>query len=382
MITIDIIRKLTDFKSDDSLIVSFYLNVDGAKLPRKQDLEVDLRALVRKVEKDWVYTNKLNHRRKRYLELDLARIAQFVRYEFSRNQTRGLAIFSCQERNLWQIYKTPVPLPSMVVVGSEPYAKTLTTVLDQFHRYCTVLVDRRKSRIFAVYLGDIEEHFGIFEDDVPSRVSEGEWAGLRQTKIAHHIEDHVLRHLKNVANKTLIFFRMHDFDRLVIGGHKEIIPKFKEVLHPYLRERVVGQFLAEPDLPLKIVLQQSLKCEAEVERRRESELIQKITDAENPGGVGVIGIEPTIEALMLGQVNTLVIAAGLSLEGRICEEHHFVSTYLDGCPICARPLSEREDIVEEMVQLAIKQNCRLKYILYHREFIGRDKIGALLRFAV
>lgn len=381
-IDIDAIRELTNFKSAGAYVVSFYLNVNGAKFPRKQELEVDLKALIRRAEKDWFSGAGLSHDRKQFLENDLEKISQFVRYDFSRGQTRGLAIFTSQERGFWQVYSLPVPVPSKVVVDREPYTKVLTAILDQYQRFCTVIISRRRARIFSVYLGEIEEHTQVFEDDVPAKVNAGDWASLRQTKIANHIEDHVQRHVKNIAAKTLAFFRMHDFDRLIIGGHKEVITQFIEAIHPELRERIVGQFTAGPDLPLKTVLGQSLKCEEEVEKREETDLINKINDAEKPGGVGVMGLESTVEALMLGQVHMLVLAGDLSVKGGICEEHHFISTYQDVCPICFKPLIPRDDIIEEMVQQAIGRNCLIKYINYHPEFAKEGQAGALLRFAV
>lgn len=381
IITPSEIKNLVDFRSDGAYVVSFYLNIDGQKFPRKQGYEVKLKALLRKGEKDWLASGgTLSKEQKAGLREDFQKIDNFVRFNFTRQGAKGIAIFSCTHRGLWQVYPLPVAMPSNLIISKEPYAKTLLAVLDEYRRFCTVVVDRRKARIFTVYLGQIEEHFGVFEDDVPAKVKEGEWAGLRQTKIAHHIEDHVLRHLKRVAQKTLVFFKEHHFDRLILAGHKETIPKLKEVLHPYLLERVAGQLWIEPEAPLKEVLEKSLAVEERVEKKKEEELIKSLTEKAKPHGQGVIGLKATLEALSMGEVHTLLIGDGYAAKGLVCSHCNYLSPDLEECPLCGRKTRVSEDIIEDMVQVAIHKNCQVEHITHIPEFI--KSIGALLRFSV
>jgi len=258
-VTLKTVKELNNFRGDGDYVVSLYLDVDGRKFPRKQAYERELKDLVHQAKKEWLKRRDLSHSQREFLKKDLEAIDQFVRLKFIRKKRKGLAIFSCSARDFWQVYPLPVSLPSCLIIDNIPYTKPLTTVLDEYERYCTVVVDRRKARIFTVYLGEIEEHSGVFEDDVPNKVKAGEWAALRESKISHHIEDHVHRHLKNVAQKTLKFFKENDFHRLIIGGHREIIPKFEKHLPDYLRKRVAGHFLAKPEVSLKDILEESLR---------------------------------------------------------------------------------------------------------------------------
>lgn len=378
----DAIRQLLELNTNASYIVSFYLNVDGAKYPRRQELEIGLKALLRQAKKEWLLSDKLGRRQKIFLEDDLKKIANFVQFEFKRDHAKGLVIFSSAESGTWQVLTLPVAVPSFIKVDKEPYIKNLTSIINQFKRYCTVVIDRRKARIFSVYLGNIEEYLGFFADDVPAKVNEGEWANLREHKIANHIEDHVQRHLKNIADKTRIFFKKQKFDRLLIGGRKSIVAKFIETLHPFLRERVSGQFLAEPTLPLNTILEYSLKCESEAEAAEEKELIKRLLNAEKPAGAGVVGLEPTIEALNLGQVQSLILSDNLKFSGGVCRRCRFISTYQKTCPVCDQPLDWHVDLTEELIQQAVNSRCRLKYVKYHPEFIKKYQAGAFLRFAV
>jgi len=378
------LKQLVGFTPNGALVVSLYLNVDGAKHPRLQDYEKELRGLLHQAEREWSSGDKaVDKAGKQALKQDLDKIGAFITGSWRRHGTKGLAVFSCASAGFWHVFELPVGIPSALIVGNEPYAKTLTAVLDEYKRYCVVSVDRRKARYFTVYLGEIEEHHGVFVDEwVPDQVKEGEWAGLRQSRIARHIEDHVLRHLKDVAGLTFNFFLEHSFDRLILSGHKELIPKFRAILHPYLQERVAGEFQAGPDAPLADILKESLAVEEDVRRREEETLLHRLDEEARPGGLGVIGLRPTVDALMRGQAHILLIKEGYATQGYVCYRDHFLAAAEGACPVCGDALSEAPDIVEDMVQLAINQNVQVEHISHVAARLAQDKVGALLRFGL
>lgn len=378
------LKQVVGFTPNGALVVSLYLNVDGAKHPRLQDYEKELRGLLHQAEREWLSSDKaVDKAGKQALKQDLDKIGAFITGSWRRHGKKGLAVFSCASAGLWHVFELPVGIPSALIVGNEPYAKTLTAVLDEYKRYCVVVVDRRKARYFTVYLGEIEEHHGVFVDEwVPDQVKEGEWAGLRQSRIARHIEDHVLRHLKDVAGLTFNFFLEHSFDRLILSGHKELIPKFRAILHPYLQERVAGEFQAGPDAPLADILKESLAVEEDVRRREEETLLHRLDEEACPGGLGVTGLRPTVDALMRGQAHILLIKEGYATQGYVCYRDHFLAAAEGACPVCGEKLSEAPDIVEDMVQLAINQNVQVEHISHAAERLDQDKVGALLRFGL
>lgn len=69
--------------------------------------------------------------------------------------TRLLVIFAAAD--FFQEYRLPVALPSRLYVDPDPYIRPLTVLLDEFNRYCVVLVDRKRARAFDMYLGEMEE---------------------------------------------------------------------------------------------------------------------------------------------------------------------------------------------------------------------------------
>jgi peptide chain release factor subunit 1 len=377
----EMVEKLLEFHSKDYYVLSLYLNVNGRYLPRKKHIEQEWDFLLHQAKKEIPLLPDLSKQAKTSLDSDLEEITHFVNYEFERDGFRTLVVFSCSGEKFWETYPLPVALRSHYVLEKKPYVRPLLLVLDEHQRYATAVVDRRKARIFTVFLGQIEEHTGVFEDDVPAKVKAGEWANLRETKISHHIEDHVHRHLKHVAEKTLEFFKEREFDRLIVAGHEEIAPKFEALLHPYLQERMAGRFYVEPDVSLDEILKQSLVVEERRQRQDEAELLKKLYDLAKPEGRAVVGLEATIEALMLGQVQKLLVGGEYKASGLICPEGHLISSYARECPVCGAGMKEEKEIIADIIEETVKKDGEVEYIFWDEKFI-KEGIGAFLRYTV
>jgi hypothetical protein len=168
MITAHDVDRLRAWRSHEYPMVSLYLNVTP---PRP--FVSELNSLIHLQKERWATNNQLDKRQLRALEELLARIESHVRsLERQLERTRLLAIFASPD-GFWQEYRLPVALPSQLVVNFDPYIRPLTVLLDEFDRYCVVVSDARKARIFSLYLGEFEEEEGFFEDNVPSKVSVG-----------------------------------------------------------------------------------------------------------------------------------------------------------------------------------------------------------------
>lgn len=120
-----------------------------------------------------------------------------------------------------------------------------------YKRFLVILADRKKARIFTIYLGDFED-LGeeIVADDVPQKVRK---EGFRPGKIARHIRDHLTKHLQYIGNKALEYLirrRIRQLDGIFIGTHKELFSKVKNCLPKRLKEKVLGEFSMEPNSAL------------------------------------------------------------------------------------------------------------------------------------
>jgi peptide subunit release factor 1 (eRF1) len=372
------LKQLVAFSNHEHPVISLYLNVTPPR-PFASELNAAIHAKKQQLKASGL----LSKDQLRALEEMLARLQNYAQgLVGALERTRLLVLFASPEK-LWQEFRLPVALPTRLVIDKDPYIRPLTALLEEFRRYCVLLADARKARLFSLYLGDIEEHLGLFVDDVPSKVKSGGWAALQQTRIQRHIEDHIHRHLKQVAERAFQFFQEKHFDFLILGGPQDkTLPELYDHLHSYLQARVAGEFHAEPESDMLLLKEKALAVAQAWERKEEARLIDRLLDVSGAARKGVLGLEAALEALMLGQVHTLVIQHDFQAQGLLCPDDHSLSTYLPRCPVCGRSMEPVTDLVEEMVEEAITQGAELEHVFAQHYGFSPHGVGALLRFAL
>lgn len=131
-------------------------------------------------------------------------------------------------------------------------------------KYLVLLADRKKAIFFTVNSGKIEERKEIVNDNVPQNVKAKKIDWGRDDKIFRHIEQHLHYHLKLIAKEVLEFAKGKHIRFLILGGHKELIPKIKAHLLYPLNKIVKGEFVTELNIPLNKVLLHSKKVTAQI----------------------------------------------------------------------------------------------------------------------
>src|SRR6266508_4611191 len=104
-----VVRKLAQWNPDGIPITSVYLTVDGRRYPRKSDYEVRLDDLLRRGRAQ-AEGEELSKEALRSVLGDLESIDSFVRDEFERGDTRGLALFSANAAGLWEEVRLSRPV--------------------------------------------------------------------------------------------------------------------------------------------------------------------------------------------------------------------------------------------------------------------------------
>lgn len=117
-------------------------------------------------------------------------------------------------------------------------------------KYLVLLADREKARLFTVNFGKIEEQKEIFDNNVPQNVKAKKIDYGRDDKIFRHIEQHLHYHLMLIAETAREFIKGKNINFIILGGHKELLPKMKAHLTYPLNKMVLGEFVTELNIPL------------------------------------------------------------------------------------------------------------------------------------
>jgi peptide chain release factor subunit 1 len=372
LITDERIRSLAA-RRGSPVMTSCYLDVDGRRHPRPVDYELQLEHLVRQARER---ATRMGPEAARSVEDDLDRINSYVRSGFDRSKVRGLAFFVCSAEGFFEVVEAPLPVRNEVVLGTTPHVRPLESLLSHQERIALLLVDRQRARLFHFELGVLEECTPVF-DAVPRRHDQG---GLSASNIQRHTDELAHRHLKHAAEVTFEELQRRHVDHLVLGGPHEVVAEFESVLHPYLKDRLAGHCSVAVTASIEEVRHALLDVQADVERDRETTMISRLREAVGSGNGGVAGLEPTLRALVERRVDTLLVSEGYEAPGWRCPSCRFMATRGRGCPVCGASMELVQDVVEQAVEEALANSCRVAIVLNSADLDVLGRIGALLRF--
>jgi peptide subunit release factor 1 (eRF1) len=174
-------------------------------------------------------------------------------------------------------------------------------------------------------------------------------------------------------------------DYIILGGDDMILGELRRQLTPAVREKVIDE---EP-IAIDESAHQILARTIDVVRRTEADDSRKLADTAvdrfRAGGLAVAGLDATIEALNLEQVDRLLLAEGFDgAPGWQCAECRVlgVPPAPPECPFCGTPLPTEIDLREAMVRRAERTGRRVEIVEGHAGLEGLDGVAALLRYRV
>lgn len=369
VITEDAIRQLAGFKGVDAPVTTVYLDVDGRRLVRRQDVERELDGLLRAA--------KAQAGGDPSVTADLRRIEDHVRGGIDRSRVRGLAFFSCSAHGLWQVVALPLPVRSQVVVNAMPAVAQLERLVREYDRFGVLLADRQRARVFVFELGEL-----VAEDEVVDELPRAwdERGHLERGDTRHHVEALADRHLRRAAAAAFAAWQATGFQHLAIGATDDIASELEKLLHPYLRDRLCDRVPVGVGASRDEVRTAAAEVELRHERRREAELVERLRGAAATGRRGVAGLAPTLEALARRRVDHLLVSAGYAAAGWRCPGCDLLATRGRACPTCGTEMVRVRDVVEEAVEEALAQSCRVDLCVDCADLDVLGRIGALLRY--
>lgn len=369
----DLVRRLADWSSNGVPVSTVYLDVDGRRWPRKHDYMVRAEEAARELR---TRAGGLDREGRMSVHRDAARIVSFLE-DMDRGSTRGVAFFSCSSLGMWEDVETPRPLKDRAMLADHPYVMPLEALLETYQSFCTVIVDREKARIFLARMGRIREATELL-DDVPNRHEQGGWS---QARYQRHVDEHMLSHLKHVAEVLLRYFKRSGFDHLILAGPHEVVAELERHLHDYVKRRIVARAQLAMSVSAAEVLERSMTVEEGIEARREREVVERVLAEAAAGRNAVTGMKPVLDALNDTRVDLLVVPFGLQVEGVRCQDCARLAESGGRCRSCGGPTEPIPDVVESAVASALRQSARVETITTAGpEPLDGAQIGALLRY--
>ena len=356
------LRRLAGIRFERPVVLSLYLNLDPSEFATPPARATAVRSLLDAADREL---------RKHEEKADLKASLDGARTRLTRNLdaegAQALALFACEPEGMLETIKLPRPVPSRVAVGRSPLIGPLAK-LARRERWCVTLVSRRDARVFRGSPDGLREVDQI-HDDVHGQHDQG---GMSQARYQRSVEKEVADHLKRSAERLLRHFKRQPFERLVLGGPREVVAEFESHLHAYLSDRLAGRVEVDVDTAsAERVLEVAREHFEEVERSQERDAMERVEQ----GSRAASTLEDVLRALNERRVETLLLGERFQDVGTFC----LVCGWLgpegpDSCPADGTPLERCDDLAEAATELALQGAADVLPLR------GQDDIAALLRF--
>jgi peptide subunit release factor 1 (eRF1) len=373
------VRELVDFSPEGFLVTSLFLNVDATEFPSPDLLQSSFNSLMHDAEsrrKD--IEESLSHDAMQSLRGDLEKVREFFGDgSIDREDTRGIAIFSCSGQGFWQVVAVTLPLQNRVEFGPSPMIAPLAAFLSHTKPTAILLTDRKVARILTMSHGEIKE-WTEFEDWGPSLSSQGGWSQSRyQRRVANFAKHHVDR-----GTELLLRLLQHyPFDWLILGTEVQMQKETVDSLHPYVRDRLIGQISVRMDADTSEVVERAREVREQVEAGHLQALMNQVQEYAGAGGRGTIGLKETLGALNEQRVHILMFEQGLTVPGSVCTNCGMIyEGDLANCAACGGTVKSVPDVVDVAVQKAFELGSLVEVATEVGTFDPIQKIAAILYY--
>ena len=375
--------RLAQFEPAPYPVVSLYLNTRPGQTGREQ-----YQSFVRTELKARSRTYPEGSPERDSLDKDMERIATYLGNELQPS-TNGAAIFACSAGELFETVELSAPIDEhWLYIGDTPHLYPLARVESQYPRYAAVVAHTNSSRIFVFAAAEL-----VTQQDVKGtktrRTSQGGWS---QARFQRRIENYHQQHIKEVIGALDRIVQQEGIEHVFFAGDEVVLPLFREQLPKHLAEKVVDHLRLEAHAPVADVLSVTLDAVKRLNEQSDREKVDAAIDGYRSGGLGTVGPERTLDALVKGQVDELLITASLgglqpaiagASEAASVDETILtpvVQTEAGGEAAAADPRVVR--LAEELVRRAKSTAARVTFIEDPQQLEEFGGVAALLRFKI
>lgn len=247
---------------------------------------------------------------------DAARIEEYLDSQIPPMQ--GVAIFVSSRHQLFETIDTDSPFDNQVSARAVPDLFQLARLLGERETAVLAIVITHAARLFVMERGGLREVRGVSADPKFFHM-------VRETNAMNqkHYQSHAL-HVRTDFARQLADQIEQIVDRtaateLFLAGESEAIHPLRQALSPRIAHMIHhSPLVLGIDTSVDAVLEELRPLLRADEAERASSIVEQLIEAVQADALGVAGLEPTRNALDLGQVDTLVLAgdAPISPEDR------------------------------------------------------------------
>jgi peptide subunit release factor 1 (eRF1) len=223
----------------------------------------------------------------------------------SHRRGHGLAAFAAGSSVAFRRHLS-APIDDLVAVGPLPHLVPLLDWAQDHPRYAVVLADRTGAEIHVVGGHSDDETVSVEGDDDPIRkVQPGGWSQRRYQARAENTWE---ANAKQVADELASITRSERIDFVILAGDVRAIAFLNDNLVQEV-ESIAFQMDTEPH-SVDDIKDELEAAAAAYTARTTKALVERFNEERGQRDLAVEGAEATLEALRMGQVETLLLSSG------------------------------------------------------------------------
>ena len=298
----DQLDKLARFEPVPYPVVSLYLNTQPNDRGRDQ-----YQSFVRQEFKSRSRTYPQGSPDRDSLDKDLERITTYLDGELQPS-ANGVAIFACDAAGLFETVQLTAPIDQhWLYIGDTPHLYPLARLESRYPRYAAVVADTNTARIMVFATGELESQREV-KSDKTRRTSQGGWS---QARFQRGISNMHQQHVKEVVEALDRIVLQEDIQQILTVGDEVILPLLRAEMPKHLAEKIVDHLKLDSKAPVDDVLAATVEAMGRLNEQTDREKVEAAVGGHRAGNLGVVGPEATLEALVKGQVDELLLAANI-----------------------------------------------------------------------
>ena len=354
--------KLARFEPGPFPVISLYLNLQPDDRGRDK-----FEPFLRKELSDRVRTYATGAPERESLQKDAERIREHV--ENVDRSANGLAIFASSGADLFEAIEVAAPVADhRLYISDEPHLYPLARLLDEYPRYLAVITDTHSARIFVFAVNEVEKTDRV-ESDKTKRHKQGGWS---QARYQRHVDNFREQHAKEVVDTVARIVREEGIERIVVSGDEVIVPMLREHMPKEIAEKIVDVVRLDANAAPNEILASTISALQKKDADTDRERVDQLLGAYRASGLACVGVEDTLKAFELGQVDELLITAA----PETIDPGNAVASNAAPAP------SAEERAADVLIVQARRTSAKIRFIEDASLLAAVGGVGAFLRFKV
>jgi len=299
----DQLDRLAKFEPVPYPVVSLYLNTQPNEQGRDQ-----FQTFIRQEFKSRSQTYPPGSPDRVSLDKDLERIATYLENDLQPS-ANGVAVFACDAAGLFETVQLNAPIDQhWLYIGDTPHLYPLARVESRFPRYAAVVADTNTARIMVFATGELQSQAEV-KNEKTRRTSQGGWS---QARFQRNISNQHQQHVKEVVDALDRIVTQEGIEQILTVGDEVVLPILRDQLPKHLADKVVDHLKIDSKAPVDEILAATVEAMGRLNQQSDKDKVEAAIGGHRGGNLGVVGPEATLEALIKGQVDELLLSGTIA----------------------------------------------------------------------